>query len=41
MNKLFHSAPITGLAWLNIVAVGLIVFVAVELKKWLDAREHR
>jgi magnesium-transporting ATPase (P-type) len=37
MNKLFHSAPISGLAWLKIIGVGLIVFAAVELKKWLDA----
>jgi magnesium-transporting ATPase (P-type) len=40
MNKLFHSAPISGLAWLKIIGVGLIVFVAVEFKKWLDARQR-
>ena len=40
MNKLFHSAPISGLSWLKIIAVGLVVFVAVELKKWLDARRQ-
>jgi preprotein translocase subunit SecD len=38
MNKLFHSAPINGFAWLKIIGVGLVVFVAVEFKKWLDAR---
>jgi Ca2+-transporting ATPase len=38
MNKLFHSAPISGLAWLKIIGMGVVVFVAVELKKWLDAR---
>lgn len=38
MNKLFHSAPISGFAWLKIISVGLVVFVAVEFKKWLDAR---
>jgi len=38
MNRLFHSAPISGSAWLRIVGVGLVVFVAIELKKWLDAR---
>jgi magnesium-transporting ATPase (P-type) len=37
MNKLFQSAPISALSWLKIVAVGLVVFIAVELKKWLDA----
>jgi len=41
MNKLFHSAPISGLSWLKIIAVGLVVFFAVELKKWLDARWQR
>jgi magnesium-transporting ATPase (P-type) len=41
MNKLFHSAPISGLAWLKIIGVGLVVFVAVELKKWFDARRRK
>jgi len=41
MNRLFHSAPISGAAWLRIVGVGLIVFVAIELKKRLDARRSR
>jgi cation-transporting ATPase F len=38
MNNLFHSAPISGLAWLKIIGVGLVVFMAVELKKWLDLK---
>ncbi len=38
MNHLFHSAPISGLAWINIVGIGLTVFIAVEFKKWLDYR---
>jgi len=38
MNRLFHSAPISGPAWLKILGVGLIVFAAVEIKKLLDAR---
>lgn len=33
MNKLFHSAPISGMAWLRILGVGLVVFVVVELRK--------
>jgi len=41
MNRLFHSAPISGAAWLRIVGVGLVVFVAIELKKWLAARRSR
>jgi magnesium-transporting ATPase (P-type) len=35
MNRLFHSAPITGESWLRIVAVGVIAFAAVELEKWI------
>jgi len=35
MNGLFHSAPIAGDSWLRIVAVGVIVFAAVELEKWI------
>jgi Ca2+-transporting ATPase len=35
MNELFHSAPISGEAWLRIVAVGAIAFAAVELEKWI------
>ena len=38
MNKLFHSAPIGGSAWLRIIGVGLFVFIAIEFKKWLDTR---
>jgi len=41
MNKLFHSAPITGEAWLRIVAVGVIAFAAVELEKWIRFGSHR
>jgi len=40
MNRLFNSAPINGLAWLKIIGVGLLVFAAVEFKKWLDARRR-
>jgi cation-transporting P-type ATPase F len=41
MNQLFHSAPISGRAWLKIIGVGLLVFVAIELKKSADARRRR
>jgi hypothetical protein len=40
MNKLFHSAPITGEAWLRIVGVGVIAFAAVELEKWIRFGRH-
>jgi len=35
MNRLFHSAPIAGEAWLRIVGVGVAVFLLVGLEKWL------
>jgi cation-transporting P-type ATPase F len=35
MNRLFHSAPIGSEAWLRIVAIGLAVYFAVGLEKWL------
>ena len=40
MNELFHSAPISGEAWLRIVAVGAIAFAAVELEKWIRFRRR-
>ena len=40
MNGLFHSAPISGEAWLRIVAVGAIAFAAVELEKWIRFRRR-
>lgn len=41
MHTLFHSAPIRLTAWLEIIGVGLVGFIAVELKKWLDARRRK
>ena len=41
MNRLFHSAPITGESWLRIVAVGAIAFAAVELEKWIRFGRER
>ena len=35
MNHLFHTAPISGEAWLRIVAVAAAAFAAVELEKWI------
>jgi magnesium-transporting ATPase (P-type) len=35
MNRLFHSAPISGESWLRIVGVAVTVFVIVELEKWV------
>jgi magnesium-transporting ATPase (P-type) len=38
MNQLFHTAPLPAEAWLHIVAVGLVAFIAVGLEKWIRAR---
>jgi hypothetical protein len=35
MNKLFHTAPISGGSWLRIVAVAATALAAVELEKWI------
>jgi magnesium-transporting ATPase (P-type) len=40
MNRLFHTAPISGEAWLRIVGVGLVVFLVVGLEKWLRFGRH-
>ena len=38
MHRLFHSASISNDAWLRIIAVGIAVFLAVGLEKWLRFR---
>jgi len=35
MNKLFHTAPISGESWLRILAVAGVSFAAVEFEKWI------
>ena len=35
MNRLFHTAPIGVEAWIRILGVTAVVFVIVELEKWL------
>lgn len=35
MNTLFHTASISAESWLRIVGVAAIVFVVVEIEKWL------
>ena len=41
MNKLFHSAPITGESWLRIAAVAAVAFAAVEVEKWIRFGRRR
>ena len=33
MNRLFHSAPLDAAAWLRVLCVGVLVFIAVEAEK--------
>ncbi len=35
MNKLFHTAPISGESWLRIGSVAAVTFAAVEFEKWI------
>jgi hypothetical protein len=35
MNRIFHSAPIDGEAWLRIAGIAAAVFVLVEVEKYL------
>ncbi len=41
MNRLFHSAPISSASWLRILGVTLVMFVVVEVEKWLRHGRHR
>jgi Ca2+-transporting ATPase len=41
MNWMFHSAPISGLAWLGAVAAALACYLVVELEKLLRRRALR
>jgi Ca2+-transporting ATPase len=38
MNRLFHSAPISLEAWIQIIIVAIMVFFIVELEKWAIPR---
>jgi Ca2+-transporting ATPase len=38
LNQLFHSAPISAGAWLRVTAVAVVVFIVVEMEKWLRFR---
>jgi Ca2+-transporting ATPase len=38
MNRVFHSAPLSGQSWLRILAAGAIVYIVVEIEKWFRSR---
>ena len=41
MNRLFHSAPISLSAWVQIIAVALVAFSIVEIEKWVRFKMNR
>jgi Ca2+-transporting ATPase len=38
MNLFFHSAPISFNAWLRIILIGAVVFVIIEIEKWIRSK---
>ncbi len=40
MNKLFHTAPIGLDDWLRILAVGVCIYLIIDLEKWLRRRRE-
>ncbi len=38
LNQLFHSAPISAGSWIRVTAAAVIVFIVVEMEKWLRFR---
>lgn len=38
MNHMFHTAPISGRAWLHILAVAIAAYAVVEMEKWIRNR---
>lgn len=41
MNQLFSSAPLPFVLWLDVLAVGLVAYVVIEVEKWLYRRLSR
>jgi Ca2+-transporting ATPase len=39
MNTIFHSAPLTLVDWAQIVALGVLPFIVIEVEKWLRCRD--
>jgi len=35
MNRIFGSAPISLMLWLDVLAIGLVTFIVIEFEKWL------
>ncbi|MCX7919051.1 MAG: cation-transporting P-type ATPase [bacterium] len=41
MNRLFGSAPINVISWLRILTVSSIVYIIIEIEKWLRMRSEQ
>ena len=41
MNRLFGSAPIPLVLWLDVLMVGMIAYIVIEFEKWLRRRAER
>lgn len=41
MNRVFGTAPLSGEAWLRILALGLATSVVIGVEKWLRRRMTR
>ena len=35
MNRLFQSAPVRAESWLHVAIVGAVVFLLIEIEKWI------
>lgn len=40
MHNLFHSAPIDLSHWIQIILLGISIFIIVEIRKWLKIKEN-
>jgi Ca2+-transporting ATPase len=41
MNRLFHTAPMSFIAWMKVLGIAMIVFILVELETWWMSRKDR
>ena len=38
MNRLFHTAPLDGAAWVPILATAMVAYLLVGFEKWIRRR---
>lgn len=39
-NRIFHTGPVRGEAWIYIIAIAALSFIIVEFEKWIRARRY-